>query len=60
MKKTTFMNKKAMSIRLMALLVIGPVASVFGQQTETRSGYEEVPQFGGPKSVGGQVNRMTR
>ena len=44
----------------MALLVIGPVASVFGQQTETRSGYEEVPQFGGPKSVGGQVNRMAR
>ena len=55
MKITVFMNKKAISIPLMALLVLGTVAPVFGQQTESRSGYEEVPQFGGPKSVGGQV-----
>ena len=70
-KTTVFKNNKAISIPLMVLLVLGSVAPVFGQpapkepvrseaqmsskQTETQSGYEEVPQFGGPKSVGDQV-----
>ena len=55
MKITILMNKKAPSIPLMALLVLGLISPVFGQQTESLSGYENVPQFGGPNSVGGQV-----